>query len=740
MSSGTGKQRGCAPRLAAMDSLISGLVALTLLALALRLWRRDLTVPFSYWGDTLYFAALVKGLLLNGWPLHIPQLAAPFGFDAVAFPSISSTDWLLMRVIALFVDSSGAVLNLFWLLSVMLTACSCTLALRLLGSNRLLAVAAGVLFAVLPFALMRSTAHISLVYYTVPLLSALCVYLIRGDPSSTNAKLLFWSGLAAAVAQGFNYVYFSFFALGLIALSGLIGFFLQRQRKIIAEMAVICAILGSASALNLAPVFYNWRTEGKPSGMDYKRPAEAEVYGLKLRHLLLPHQDNQVPPLRAWVQLDRAAAFPSENENGTARLGLFGAVGFLIGLCLLVRAALDRVRTNDDDRALAAAVLLLVTLLVTTIGGFGAIFSVLITPDIRAYNRFSVFLAFFAFAVLVLFVSKLLQRHKFGWGSRTITALTSGLILFSAYDQLLEARRLASRHSDDRQAAVAEQQAVRILEAAFPDSASVFQLPVTAFPLDGGREKMGIYDHARPFQWSSRLKWSWPSLSNRHQAWVAELVRGPIEEMAEALVLAGFDAIWLDRLGYADGGKAIIGSLQTVGVASIGASAASRFALLDLRPVRDAMKVRLGIEKFRAAADQALPAVSVQYDGGFYAAEKRPDGLNFRWMQCNARMTLRNHTEAVQEVSIDAILQTAVSATVVLSVGKSPEIPLVAGPNGIPMHATLSIPSQTSLELHWRSSHSPLNLPTDTRSLCTALISFGVSSLPLLKSNGPVLR
>lgn len=131
---------------------------------ALRLWRYDLSVPFYYWGDTLLFAALVQGLILDGWPHHISGLSAPLGFDAVAFPSLSSSDWLVMRLLVLLVDTPGAVLNVFWLLPLVLSKWSCALALRLLGARRLVAVVSGIVYALLSYAFIRSASHISLVY------------------------------------------------------------------------------------------------------------------------------------------------------------------------------------------------------------------------------------------------------------------------------------------------------------------------------------------------------------------------------------------------------------------------------------------------------------------------------------------------------------------------------------------------------------------------------------------------
>ena len=55
-------------------------------AIAMRLWRADLRIPFRYGGDALFFGMEVKSIIDNGWCLTIPQLAAPGVLQLHDFP------------------------------------------------------------------------------------------------------------------------------------------------------------------------------------------------------------------------------------------------------------------------------------------------------------------------------------------------------------------------------------------------------------------------------------------------------------------------------------------------------------------------------------------------------------------------------------------------------------------------------------------------------------------------------
>src|SRR5688572_26138094 len=86
------------------EGLLYALQAIFVLGIAFisfRLGHYDLHIPFNYSGDTVVLLMFIKGILLNGWPWDIPQLSAPYGMSAVAFPLTTSFDWLIMKGISL---------------------------------------------------------------------------------------------------------------------------------------------------------------------------------------------------------------------------------------------------------------------------------------------------------------------------------------------------------------------------------------------------------------------------------------------------------------------------------------------------------------------------------------------------------------------------------------------------------------------------------------------------------------
>src|SRR5262249_32979486 len=127
---------------------------------------------------------------------------------------------------------------------------------------------------------------------------------------------------------------------------------------------------------------------------------EAEIYGLKIRKMLAPHEANKVPLFRQWGRHDMSIGFPNENENRTARLGPMAAAGLLLLLAVASGLVGDR-NAHEMDGIKPIASLALFSLLFATVGGFGALVSQVL-PDIRGYNRFSVFIAFLALAAVAL--------------------------------------------------------------------------------------------------------------------------------------------------------------------------------------------------------------------------------------------------------------------------------------------------------------------------------------------------
>ena len=214
--------------------------------------------------------------------------------------------------------------------------------------------------------------------------------------------------LAGSAMLGFNYVYYAFFGCFFIVAAVVLGGLIERRRTIVLAGAVCLAVLMACSFLNLAPSLYSWSRHGKPLVVEDKVPGHAELFGLKIRTLISPVSPHLFPPFRHWGNLETVAQYPIETENSHARLGVVGATGFLglIGILFVPSAA---GRLGDGPVVLGASRLMAAGLLLATVGGFGSVFNLLVSPEIRVYARIFPFIAFFALVAVAMFHGRILQ-------------------------------------------------------------------------------------------------------------------------------------------------------------------------------------------------------------------------------------------------------------------------------------------------------------------------------------------
>jgi phosphoglycerol transferase len=608
------------------------------------------------------------------------------------------------------------------LLTLVLTAWAASYAAWQLGLSPFLSFASGLLYSCLPFAFLRNVAHINLVYYPVPLLCLLAVVIANRGAGVRNARHAILAGLFACAIQGFDYVYDSFFAAALFGMAALISFRKDNLQRLKLPLAAI-ALLTICTVLNLLPGLNSWRQEGKPPEMGYKSPAEAEYYGAKIRRMIVPHQDNAIPLLAAYARRDIAANFPNENENTTARLGLYGSLGLGLMLFYLLRRPVDNIDTQPDG---AVSALGLVTLLFITVGGFGAIFNLLVTPDIRAYNRFSVFLAFFLIAITGLWLTRVVSRCKPRWHP-IVWSCAIAFVVLSLYDQLLDARPLLSLQAGSIQQAKVDQQVAAEMENHFPDGTAVLELPFTGYPIMYNFHKMYSYDHVRPYLWSHHLKWSWPSLSIRHYAWQEEMKALEGRALIDAAVLSGFSALWIDRYAYEDNGEHLLSSLPASDMRRVDVGS-ERYAVFDLRDAARRLRAELGDTEFaRRARALVGPRPLANWHRGFYDEERRPDGVKFRWARHDANLELKNPGNE----PLHACVQFNVVAPrgAVRLDGNKLYLNIPQGETGFPVSLTLDINPHSTHTLHFHTDAPAINAPADPRTMHFYLASFHVKTM-----------
>lgn len=577
MVTDTAHRSGSSGRITVAGYLSLGLALGMMVYVALGGPTRDLRVPLVLSDDGLIYLAQIKGTVEHGWWWVNPSLGAPFVFNALLFPSNSNVDQVFVWLISRFTSELGLTANLAWIVMVAVSGCTATYCLRTLGASRLAAVVCGLLFALSPYALYRNLGHFSLVTYLVPFGGALTLRL-----ATARSGELRWAGLAplalGCAVIGFNYVYYAFFTCFLLGLGAVAGFAASRDPRVLKIGAACIAAVALCTVLNLVPSLHAWNVSGRPIIVRDKVPAEAEVYGLKIRQLVSPVFGHTFQPFLAWTQKEAKARFPLETENMISRLGLIATVGFLALLAFVVVGG-AAVPVVEQQMLQGAGRLTLGAVLLATVGGFGSLFSLLVTPDIRAWNRICPFIAFYALVAVAFGLDAVRRRNgRAGW------VVAAVVLVVGLFDQV---HALSGLQPGKR--AVADDYrrlrgSMERLEAALPQGAMVLQLPFTVYLNDSGTAQMKPYDHFQPYLASRHLRWSYPALSNEQFEWQRRASRLPLPGLARAVVSQGFVAILVDRAGFQDGAVAPATELAAAGATQIPIES-GRYLAFDLRSV-----------------------------------------------------------------------------------------------------------------------------------------------------------
>ena len=485
-------------------------------------------------------------------------------------------DQALVWLVSVFSSDLGLVINLTWVLMLALSGAAAAYAMAACGASRPSAWVGGLLFALSPYAVYRNLEHFMLVTYLVPFACAAAVLVATGAFEDGRWRVR-WPVFAGCALLGLNYVYYAFFACVLLGAATLGAVVARRGRRTVTAGMLALALIIGLTAANLLPSLVAWGEDGKPVTIQDKVPAEAEVYGLKVRHLLSPIFEHTVAPLAQWNRIDAWGHFPLETENRSARLGIIASIGFLAGLVALF-AWPRRTWTPRGLVTFSCGQMIVAGVLLGTIGGFGSMFNLFIAPDIRGYSRVAPFLSFFSLLAMVLIVEAMAPRRAVRMG------LLGAIAVVGVWDQ---------RHPFDGINAAAPavgdeyrklQQLVAEVELALPPGSRVLQLPFTIYLNDPGRVRMPVYDQLKPYLVSRHLHWSFPALSNQQFRWEQAAMRMPVDRLATQMAREGFAAIWVDSFGYEDGGAAVLAALGAAPGSRV-AWRDERFTVIDLREV-----------------------------------------------------------------------------------------------------------------------------------------------------------
>ena len=544
------------------------LFCLLILIWVMQLWNCNLRVPFTYFGDGLVTSIAIKGTIEQGWWWFNPALGAPTGLNLGAFPAMDNTQFLLMKAISLITSDYALTLNLFYLLTFPLTTVASLYVFRKLNFSYAAGLVGSLLYTFLPYHFFR-VYHLHMAsYYLIPLMSLVVLWVLAGEQivfkpgaSVRRPKLHFGFqtifAVAVSVLVGGCGIYYPFFSCFFLLLAGGIGSLQSRKIYPLLSALVLVAVISGAVLVSMAPLLIYQRSHGTAS-IGKRSMADAEVMGLKVTQLLLPIGGHRIPRLAALRA--RYNEGPLTNENDTSSFGFIGAIGFV---WLLSRLFYQKPSSPLLDRV---SWLNIFGVLYGTIGGLAALFSLLVSPQIRAPNRISIFIAFFS-----LLAATFLLDRAYKWSEQHKKKLLALLLLavvtvVGVLDQTTTTFFFVPEYAKTEAKYQSDGEFVDRIESSLPSGAMVFQLPYIPFPEHPPMHRMTQdFEHLRPYMHSTTLRWSYGALkTDQNDIWQKNVVLKPVPEFIDEIIAKGFSGIYINRDGYEDNAANVEAQLKTL--------------------------------------------------------------------------------------------------------------------------------------------------------------------------------
>ncbi len=656
--------------------LLAVVLCLVLFVFVTKIWKQDLNIPGTYFGDSFFSASVMKGFLEKGTYLSNDRIGAPYGANFNDFPSSDSLHYGIARILSLFTHKWEPMMQLIFMLSFPLSVMSAMFVFRHFRISILSAAVGSVLFAFLPYHFLRGINHLFLAcYFTVPLGALVAIEILNGTFAlKFKSKTEIYRSavfIVSCILLGCSGIYYAFFSCFFFVVAGVVAAFRERSSRNLHMCAIAVLLVMAALFINLLPSISYSHKYGVNPEVALRSPAESELYGLKIAQLLLPVKGHRVGRL---ANLKSAYnTFPLINENDSATLGIFGSIGFL----LLIGALFIKESGREGGAVLLRnlGLLNLGGVLFATVGGFGTLFSLLISPKIRAYNRISIFIAFFSLFAFVMALDWLADKAKERYRVKTLFVLLPALALILAAGIFDETTRMLPSESIKKEY-LSDKGFVSRLEESLPKKSMIFQLPYVPFPENPPVNNMADYELFRGYLNSSELGWSYGVIKGRPGDRIYRSTAAlPEEKMAVAVCALGYSGIYIDRSGYADNAAALEKKLAGILKEDPLVSENRRLAFFALTGFKADLLKKYGgnwLEKIRKEL-VGYEKVSVLWLGSFYT-EERSGSRIWRWCSSKGEIQLVNLSDTPKEVVIEASVFSGYPAESALEVSFNGEV------------------------------------------------------------------
>ena len=704
---------------AVVQYVAAAVLCVLMLCVFFKIWRADLRIPFYYSGDSIFYAMSTKGIIENGWYWQNPSVGAPDGLQMYEFPTYDNAVVIFLKLISVFTHNPFLVMNIFYLLSFPLITVTSLYVLRQFNLSFVPALFASLLYAFLPFHFMRNQTHLILsAYYIIPLAILVTLWLSTELLAPRARKLII--SVLICLLLGTSGVYYPFFFCFLLLVAGAVGALKFWSLRPLIMAVVFAGIVTATVVINLSPSLIYTYKHGD-SGVMLRGPGEAETYGLKISQLLLPITLHRINLLDRLKRFHNANSMVSENDSSS--LGMVGSIGFLGLLAqLLYRKELV---SGASGLFHDLSVLNIFSVLLGTIGGFGLLFSLYVSPGIRCYNRISMYIAFFSLMAVAIGLENLYRRTTSKYRGIFYVLIAVALML-GFLDQTT--RWYVPAYATTKTEFLSDKEFINQIELSVPARAMIFQLPHIPFPEHPRIQKMIDYDHFRGYVHSQNLRWSYGTIKNHDADRVQqEIASLGIGKFVEALTFGGFSGIYVDRYGYEDDGAALESQLSETLQTKPLISPNGRLLFFNLADYGGRLRQRYSDGEWEAKKELSFHPLLVDWKGGFSGLESRP-GKSWRWCSSEGELHIKNMSQLPRTVKIETAFATGYPEPddFIISGLISEELKVNNIP--APYSKTVTVPPGESV-IRFRSAAKRVNAPTDTRFLVFRVEDFKMTEL-----------
>ena len=659
-------------------SLAIGLTVAILLA-GLRVDRADFHAPFAYEQDALLVLPFVKETVEGGNHWHTPRFGAPGTQELHDFPVIDHLHLAIIWALGRFFPDPVVVFNLFHLLTYPLTTFVAMFVLRRFRLSPPAAIVGAILYSFQPYHYLRGQVHYFLsAYFIVPLTLMVTLWICQGRlpffrKVEGRYRLSVWNRdalftVVIAFATSAAGAYYAFFSCALLVPAGCYGWFVTRTWRAAASAWVVIALILLGGLANHVPTILYQYNNGQNSRPRSRLSEEAEIYGMKIAQVILPVAGHNPigfgsttlynpAALRSMYQ---APVYKDLSECDWDPFGMIGAIGYLF----LLSAAFLPIRRVWPVGPLSA--LTVFATLLATIGGFGAIFNLMISSQVRCYNRISIFIAFLALFIVCWGVDRFFDRRT-GWARRCRWPVFLGMMMFGIWDQTNEDWfpdvRIAKPgylSVENTRAANAERywadrEFFEQVEELLPEG-MVFTFPFMEYPESraytepGAPRKIESYEMALGYLHTRNLRWSFGTMKGREwDDWMRRVSgKEPIPRFLERIAIAGFEGLLVDVRGLS---PKHWNELRTELDRYLGQGAlreihpTRKLHFFDLRGYRDSLKRNYGQPAFDALVAAEHHNLTVLWLKGFTSYEPTGYEDRLRWCSHAGEVVFVNGTE-----------------------------------------------------------------------------------------------